>query len=117
MAKKTNKECPSGTKEARDISTPPSQTIEGRENQLIALAMNATEKRIREGTASAQEIVHFLKLGSTRERLEREIMHKQKDLLTAKTDALQSSKRIEELYQEAMIALRTYKGYAEEDDS
>lgn len=98
---------------------PPATTPEGRENQLIALAMDLVEKRIRAGTASSQETTHFLKLGSTKERLEKEILEKQKDLITAKTESIQSAKRVEELYINALNAMRKYSGdrRGEEDEN
>lgn len=89
---------------------PPATTPEARENQMIALAVDLAEKQIRAGTASSQVISHFLKMGSTKERLEKEILEKQKDLITAKTDAIQSAKRVEELYKNALDAMRMYTG-------
>lgn len=95
---------------------PPASSPESRESQLIALAYDATEQRIRNGTASAQELVHFLRMGSTKERQEREMMAEQKKLLTAKTESLESSKRMEEVYNEALKAMRRYSGNGDEDD-
>ena len=88
----------------------PALTPESREDQLIALAINLAEKQLLEGTASAQVISHFLKIGSTKERIEKEILEEQKDLIKAKTEALKSEKRVEELYQEALDAMRRYAG-------
>lgn len=92
----------------------PAMTIEARENQLIAAAVDLAEKQIREGTASAQVIVHYLKLGSTKDRLEKEKLAKENELLRAKTEALQSQKRVEELYAEALNAMRRYNGQDDE---
>jgi len=89
---------------------PPALTPEARENQLIALATDLAERQLREGTASAQVITHYLKMGSMKERLEKEIMAEQKKLLEAKTEALQSSKHIEELYAGAIDAMKKYSG-------
>ena len=98
----------------------PALTPESREDQLVALAINLAEKQLLEGTASAQVISHFLKIGSTKERIEKEILEEQKDLIKAKTEALKSEKRVEELYQEALDAMRRYAGQAinerEEDE-
>lgn len=94
----------------------PALTPEGRENQLIYMATELAEKQLREGTASSQVITHFLKLGSTKERIEKEILEKQKELITAKTESLQSSKRIEELYANAITAMRKYSGHGGADD-
>jgi hypothetical protein len=88
----------------------PAKTVEARENQLISLAVELAEKQLMAGTASSQVITHYLKLGSTKERLEKEILEKQKDLLTAKTESIQSSKKVEELYKNALDAMRTYGG-------
>lgn len=88
----------------------PALTPESRENQLVALAIDLAEKQLLEGTASSQVITHYLKLGSTKERIEREILEKQKELIEAKTQNLQSAKRIEELYSNALNAMRNYSG-------
>lgn len=94
----------------------PALTPEARENQLIALATDLVEKRLIEGTASSQETTHFLKLATTKARLEKEILEKQKELISAKTESLQSSKRIEELYAQAISAMRRYSGQGDSDD-
>lgn len=72
--------------------------------------MDLVEKRLLAGTASSQETTHFLKLGSTKERLEKDILEKKKDLITAKTESIQSAKRVEELYVNALNAMRRYSG-------
>ena len=95
---------------------PPSKTPEGRENQLISLAVDLAEKQLREGTASAQVISHYLKLGSPKERLEREILQEQKKLMAAKTEALQSAKSAEEMFTKAVAAMRIYGGDIDEAD-
>jgi len=89
---------------------PPATTPEARENQLISMAFDLVEQRMRDGTASSQEVTHFLKRGSMKERIEREILEKQADLITAKTESIQSAKRIEELYKDAMNAFSRYSG-------
>ena len=91
-------------------------TPEARETQLIALAEKCAEEQMRNGTASASVIVHYLRLGTTRERLEKEILEKQKGYLDAKTEALQSAKRIEGLYEDAIEAMRRYSGYGGSGD-
>jgi len=88
----------------------PALSPEARENQLISLAVDLAEKQLMEGTASSQVITHYLKLGTQKERIEREILEKQKDLITAKTEALQSQKRVEELYANALSAMKSYQG-------
>lgn len=94
----------------------PAFTPEARENQLIALAMNAAEEQLINGTASSQVIVHFLKLGCTKTELEKIKLEKENELLKAKTEALESAKRIEELYSNALNAMRNYSGNNNEDD-
>lgn len=94
----------------------PALTPEARENQLISLAVDLAEKQLREGTASSQVVTHYLKLGSTKERIEKEILEKQKELITAKTESLQSAKRVEELYTNALNAMRRYSGNGGNND-
>lgn len=88
----------------------PGLTPESRENQLISLAIDLAEKQLLEGTASSQVITHYLKLGSTKEKIEKEILEKQKDLIAAKVQALESAQRIEELYADAIQAMSVYSG-------
>lgn len=92
------------------------RTLEAREDQLIALAVDLAEEQLRNGTASSQVITHYLKLGSTKERLEKEIMAEKKELLKAKTEMVQSAKRTEELYMQALSAMRVYSGNSHEED-
>lgn len=93
----------------------PAITPEDRENQMIALAVDLAEKQLRDGSASSQVITHYLKLGSTKERLEKEILEEQKKLITAKTENIYVAQETKELLQEAMAALKRYRG--ENDDS
>lgn len=94
----------------------PALTPEARENQLIFLATELAEQQLRDGTASSQVITHYLKLGSTKERIEKEILEKQKELITAKTEVLQSTKRMEELYVDAINAMKSYSGHGDSDE-
>ena len=97
----------------------PAMSPEARENQMIAYAVDLAEKQLREGTASSQVITHYLKLGSSKERLEREKLERENELLRAKAENLQSAQRSEEVYREALKAMRTYSGQItdeEEDD-
>lgn len=94
----------------------PALTPEARENQLIALAVDLVEQRLLDGTASSQETTHFLKLGSMKNRLEMEKLQEENRLLKARTEALQSAKRVEELYSEAIKAMRRYSGQGSDDD-
>lgn len=94
----------------------PATTLEGRENRLISLASDLAEKQIVDGTASSQIVTHFLKLGSTRERLEQAKIEQENLLLSAKIEALASSRRMEELYADAISAMRTYSGQEIEED-
>ena len=94
----------------------PALTPEARENQLISLAVDLAEQQLREGTASSQVITHYLKLGSTKERIEKEILEKQKELISAKTENLKSQKKMDELYAEAIKAMKTYSGHGDQDE-
>lgn len=99
----------------KDLTQPkklgaPGKTLEAVENQMISLAVDLARKQLSEGTASAPVITHYLKLGSTRDRLEMEKLREENKLLTAKTEALKSVKNTEELYIKAIAAIGLYSG-------
>ena len=94
----------------------PALTPEARENQLISLAVDLAEEQLRDKTASSQVITHFLKLGTTKAELEKEKLAKENELLRAKTESIESQKRIEELYAEALNAMRRYNGQGDPDE-
>lgn len=94
---------------------PPAETLEQKEEQMVLLAMDRAEQQIRDGTASGQVLAHYLKIGSTKERLEKQILGEQKKLIVAKTEQIESQKRIEELYARAVEAFVDYSP-SEEDD-
>lgn len=91
----------------------PAISPEARENQMIALAVDLAEEQLRNGTASSQVITHYLKLGSTKEKIEKEILEKQKELISAKTEVLNSQRRMEEMYSDMLSALKEYSGQDE----
>lgn len=96
-----------------DISKPteslyPAMSPDARENQMIALATALAEKQLIEGTASSQVITHFLKLGTSLAQLEKAKLQKENELLKVKAEAIQSAKVSEELYQEAIAAMKSY---------
>ena len=94
----------------------PAISPEARENQMISLAMDLAEQQLRDGTASSQLITEFVKRGSTKARLEKEILKEQKELMAAKTESIQSAKRVEELYTNALNAMRRYSGQGEQGE-
>lgn len=93
----------------------PPTTPEGNENYLVALAFEAVEQRIKDGTASAQELVHFIKLGSSREKLEQKKLGQENHLLEVKAANYASQARMEELYSKAIDAMQTYSGGSRTD--
>lgn len=93
--------------------TRPALSPEAREKQLIAKAMNLAERQIDEGTASSQVITHFLKLATVKNQLELEKLRHENNLTEAKIDMIQSTQRTEELYQDAIKAMRSYSGMGE----
>lgn len=92
----------------------PATTPEAREHRLVGLAFDLAEKQLRDGSASAQVVTHFLKFGTEREKLEREKLRNDNLLAQAKIEDLKSGQRIEELYGNAIKAMREYGG---QDDS
>lgn len=94
----------------------PALSPEAREGQLVSLAVDLAEQQLRDGTASSQVITHYLKLGSTREKLERERLQEENKLLRAKAKALEDQKELKELYSEALKAMRNYNGHGDDDE-
>lgn len=93
----------------------PATSPEQREGQLISKASDLAEEQIESGTASSQVITHFLKLGSSRERLEQERIRHENELMEVKKEAMAGQKRVEELYMSALDAMRSYSGAAPQD--
>lgn len=81
---------------------------------MVALAVEQAEKMLREGNAPTQVVLHYLKLGATREKLEQELLEMQKELAAAKIESLKAQQGREELYQEAMKAFMSYQSSSRE---
>ena len=92
------------------LKAPPALSPREREDQMIALAERCAQKQLEDGTAPAQIIVHYLKLATERERLERETLELQKELIVAKTEAYKTGQEIKKLYEDAMKAMKVYNG-------
>lgn len=105
---KKESDSPSDQEEFRSQLT--GSSPEAIENEMIALAYREVERRIRNHEASSQELVHFLKMGSEKERLEREKLEAEMELQRVKADAIESSKHMEELYEDAINAMKLYSG-------
>lgn len=104
------------SKDSKSSRKRPALTPESRENQMISLAVDLAEQQLLDGTASAQVITHFLKLGTQKSQLENEKLRKENELLKAKTENLESLKHIEELYSEALDAMKRYGGQYNDRD-
>lgn len=94
----------------------PATTPEAREGQLVALATNLAEKQLRDGSASAQVITHYLRHGSTREKLEQKRLENENLLTQAKIEQMKSAARVEEMYGQALRAMKQYAGNDEDED-
>lgn len=104
--KKSSAELPNGR---------PATTPKDKEDELINLAVSLAEQQLRDGTASTQVIVHYLKLGSTRGMLEQEMLANKTKLVRAQTESIQAAKKNEELYENALKAMSLYSGNIDED--
>lgn len=111
----THKQLPNDEQLTTNLPTHAATSMEARENELISLAYDAAEKRIREGTATSQEIVHFLKLGSSTDRLQKELMESEMKLKDARIQSLESADHLEKIYSDAIEAMKRYSGH--EDDN
>lgn len=94
----------------------PASTIEGRENQLISLAIDEAERLMREQKASSQIITHFLNLATVKAQKELELLELQKELVKAKTDNIKADRERGELYSLAINAMRKYSGMDDDDE-
>lgn len=94
----------------------PALTDEARENQAISLAYDLVIQRLLDGTASSQETTHFLKMGTEKAKLENKLLSAQAEMAIAKKEALDSQRRTEELFADAIKAFRRYSGQGEPDD-
>lgn len=97
-------------------SRPPATTVDGREKQMINLAISLAEKQLREGTAATPIIAHYLKLATVREEMERDNLRASNKLLEARVEALASSANTEELTRQAIEAFTTYKPSSDDGD-
>lgn len=88
----------------------PALTPEEREGRMISLATDLAERQLLDGTASSQVITHYLKLGTVKEQLELEKLKKENRLLEAKSEALESAARVEQLYENAIKSFGIYHG-------
>ena len=100
---------------ARRQKRRPASSPEARENQIISDALDLIDRRINDGTASAQETLYFAKLGSSREKLEQERLRQENEKLKAQIENMASAKRVEELYDAAIAAMRNYSGQSYEE--
>lgn len=100
----------------QQVRRSPATTPESRENQMVSLAIDLAEKQLADGTASATVITHYLKIGTIREQLEKEKLVQENALLRAKAESIGSQAKTEQMYKEALDAMRTYSGQDPEDD-
>ena len=113
---RTNKKVRVTDENPKRRSIRPALTPEADEQQMISLAIDLAKKQLMDGTASSQVITHYLNLASSKKKQESEILELQKELLKAKTEALRSTKTIEELYSKAIEAMREYSGSGESEE-
>ena len=113
MGRRSNKDISSENQE-EFVSQLTASTPEGRENEMIMLAYQEVERRIRDHTATSQELCHFLKMGSEKERLEREKLEVEMELQRVRADSIESGKHMEKLYNNAIAAMKLYSGVEED---
>ena len=94
----------------------PALTPEARENQMISLTMDLVEQRLRDGTATSQETTHFLKLASSKAKLEIERLRLENELTAAKTKAIHDTEDSKILYEQAIKAIQNYAGKGDPDE-
>lgn len=97
-------------------SQPAMLSDDARKSYLTSLAMDLIEERLKNGTATSQETTYFLRFGSKEAEYKEQILKAQKELYEAKTEALKSQQRQEELYEKAIAAMRRYSGAGVSDE-
>ena len=97
-------------------SRPPAATPQEQENRMVALATNLAERQLKDGSASAAVITHYLKLATEKEKLERDKLRAENKLAEAKVQQIKSQERTEELFSEAIKAMTTYGGHLNNHD-
>lgn len=110
MATKKNSE------ESNRPRRPPATTPEGRERQLISMAYDQAELQLLEGSAPAPVVVHFLKLATEREKLEREKLKAAIELDKKKVEQTDQAARLESLYSDAIEKMTIYQGNGNRED-
>ena len=89
---------------------PPARTRERRTQQLVVLAEELVEERLRNGTASPTEVTAVLRLGTAQELANVERIKAQTDYLHAQRAKAESETVREEMFKEAMEAMSRYAG-------
>jgi len=116
MAKRRKEYAESSSNSLKSKKMPPAKTPEGRENQLIAMAENLAEEKLRDGTASNQLIIHYLRLATSKTQLEKASLEEDIRLKRAKTVSIESAQELEVMVSNAMEAMRSYSGLFSEED-
>ena len=116
MARRRKEYPESSSNPSRTRKMPPAKTPEGRENQLIAMAEQLAEEKLRDGTASNQLIIHYLRLATSKAQLEKAALEEDIRLKRAKTVSIESAKELEVMVSNAMEAMRSYSGLFSEED-
>lgn len=88
----------------------PARTPEERESLLISKSLDLIERQIDDGTASSQILSIYAKYGSERERLERQRLAAENEVLRKKVETMQDALDMKNLMQEALAKFKGYSG-------
>jgi len=102
------------TNHIHDVESRPDFTAAARERRLIGLAYDEAERRLKDGTASSEMICHFLRVGSSKEYLDQQLMAGKIELQAAKTEMFKAQQKTEEMFVEAIAAMKSYQGNDED---
>ena len=97
-------------------ANPPALTPDDAEDELVSMAVELARQRLADGTASNQLVADIIKMGTAKERLQKEKLRRENEMLRAKTEAIQSQKHAEELASEAIEAFKLYAGISDYED-
>lgn len=108
------KKRPSSRKAEQELEQIPPRSEEEEEKLAGGLAMDLAIKWMREGTAPAQVVTHFLKINSLKEQAELEKTRREIELLKAKKKAIELAEEQDKKYEEVIKAISSYAGKDEE---
>lgn len=94
----------------QELKPMPPRSEEEEEKIACGLAMDLAIQWLKDGTAPAQVVCHFLQLQTSKAKLEIRKIDKETKLAEAKIEAMEAAKIQTEKYEEVIAAMKSYNG-------